>query len=60
LLPKQQKYFKLVDYVEDRKGHDYRYAIDSTKISKEIGWKKKYSFTDALRKTIAFYIKKYR
>ena len=60
LLPKQQKYFKLVDYVEDRKGHDYRYAIDSTKISKEIGWKKKYSFTEALRKTITFYIKKYQ
>ena len=45
----------LISYVEDRLGHDRRYAMDSTKIQKELGWKKKYNFEEALDKTIEWY-----
>ena len=47
---------KLIVYVEDRPGHDFRYAIDSTKISNQLGWKPKISFSDALSKTIDWYL----
>ena len=46
----------LIEYVEDRKGHDYRYAIDPTKISKELGWLPKTKFEDGIVKTIDWYI----
>ncbi|MCI8654444.1 MAG: dTDP-glucose 4,6-dehydratase [Clostridia bacterium] len=46
----------LITYVEDRKGHDYRYAIDPTKISNELGWKPKTKFEDGIIKTIDWYI----
>ena len=45
----------LISYVEDRLRHDRRYAMDSTKIQKELGWKKKYNFEEALDKTIEWY-----
>ena len=38
----------LVSYVPDRKGHDYRYAIDSTKLKKQLGWKPQTSFEDVI------------
>lgn len=44
-----------IQYVKDRPGHDRRYAIDSTKIKKELGWQKKYDFEDALAKTVVWY-----
>ena len=47
----------LISYVEDRKGHDYRYAIDPTKIRDEIGWEPKTRFEDGIVKTIDWYIK---
>ena len=46
----------LITYVEDRKGHDFRYAIDISKISKELNWKPKYKFEDALKLTIDWYL----
>ena len=42
----------LIDFVEDRPGHDFRYSMDSKKISDELGWKVKSNFDDGLRKTI--------
>lgn len=45
----------LISYVTDRAGHDYRYAIDATKIKRELGWKPKVDFEEGLRKTVAFY-----
>lgn len=42
-------------HVEDRKGHDFRYAIDSTKMKKEFGWEPKTKFDQGLAKTLAFY-----
>ena len=46
----------LISYVEDRKGHDYRYAIDPTKISNELGWLPKTKFEDGIVKTINWYL----
>ncbi len=44
-----------IEYVKDRPGHDRRYAIDSTKIKKELGWKPKYDFDEALKLTVDWY-----
>lgn len=46
----------MIEYVGDRPGHDKRYSIDSSKIEKEIGWKPKYKFDDALKQTIEWYL----
>jgi len=46
----------LIEYVKDRPGHDRRYAIDSTKIQNELGWKPQYKFEDAIKETIQWYI----
>lgn len=46
----------LITYVADRKGHDMRYAIDPTKIYRELGWLPKTKFADGLKKTIQWYL----
>ena len=46
----------LIEYVTDRPGHDLRYAIDPTKISKELGWLPKTSFEEGIKKTIQWYL----
>ncbi len=48
----------LIEHVTDRPGHDLRYAIDSTKITKELGWKPTHKFEKSLDKTIEWYKKK--
>ena len=45
----------LVEFVEDRPGHDIRYSLDSTKI-RQSGWKPKYSFSDGLKETVEWYL----
>ncbi|MFH1540650.1 MAG: dTDP-glucose 4,6-dehydratase [Elusimicrobiota bacterium] len=47
----------MIDFVEDRKGHDFRYAIDFTKIKKELGWYPKHTFEKGLKETIVWYKK---
>lgn len=47
---------KLITYVKDRPGHDRRYAIDATKINKELGWKPSVTFEEGLSQTIDWYI----
>jgi len=47
---------KLITYIKDRPGHDKRYAIDATKISKELGWKPSVTFEQGLEKTIDWYL----
>jgi dTDP-glucose 4,6-dehydratase len=49
------KFEDIVEYVEDRKGHDYRYAIDFSKIKAELNWIPKTNFIEGLMKTIEFY-----
>ena len=46
----------LIEFVEDRPGHDLRYSLDSTKISDQLGWKVKSSFEEGLKKTIQWYL----
>ena len=46
----------LIKFVTDRPGHDRRYAIDSTKISEELGWKPKYTFETGIVETIQWYL----
>lgn len=46
---------KLIAYVEDRPGHDFRYAIDASKLHTELGWKPSFSFEEALLKTVNWY-----
>ena len=50
------KYEELIDFVTDRPGHDYRYAIDSTKIRNELGWKPIETFETGLRRTVEWYL----
>src|SRR5690606_858407 len=47
---------KLITYVKDRPGHDKRYAIDASKINKELGWKPSVTFEEGLEKTIDWYL----
>jgi len=47
---------KLITYVKDRPGHDLRYAIDATKINKELGWKPSVTFEQGLERTIDWYL----
>jgi dTDP-glucose 4,6-dehydratase len=48
---------ELITYVSDRLGHDYRYAIDSSKIQHTLGWKPEYTFKNGLMETISWYEK---
>ena len=48
----------LVSFVTDRLGHDFRYAIDASKIKNKLGWKPKTSFESGLEKTVKYYLKK--
>ncbi|WP_337967391.1 dTDP-glucose 4,6-dehydratase [uncultured Flavobacterium sp.] len=47
---------KLISFVKDRPGHDLRYAIDASKISKELGWKPSVTFEEGLEKTVNWYL----
>ena len=47
---------KLIEFVTDRLGHDYRYAIDASKIEKELGWKASTTFEVGINNTIKFYL----
>ena len=50
------KYEELITYVPDRPGHDFRYAIDASKIENELGWLPKESFETGIEKTILWYL----
>lgn len=48
---------EVVEFVSDRPGHDFRYAIDHGKITQQLGWSPRHSFEDGIKKTIEFYTK---
>jgi dTDP-glucose 4,6-dehydratase len=50
------QYQDLITYVTDRPGHDVRYAIDASKIERELGWTPKESFETGIRKTVEWYL----
>ncbi|RLD47627.1 MAG: dTDP-glucose 4,6-dehydratase, partial [Bacteroidetes bacterium] len=47
---------KLITYVTDRAGHDLRYAIDSSKLQQELGWKPSLQFEEGIEKTVDWYL----
>jgi dTDP-glucose 4,6-dehydratase len=51
-------YSSLITFVKDRPGHDRRYAIDSRKIQKELGWRPRESFESGLKKTVRWYLER--
>ena len=51
-----KSYKRQITFVKDRKGHDRRYAIDSSKIEQELGWEPKETFESGLRKTVKWYL----
>ncbi len=57
-VPAKYPYSDLITFVEDRAGHDRRYAIDASKIEKELGWKAEENFHSGIEKTVDWYIKK--
>ena len=56
ILEMMNKPETLIEFVEDRPGHDLRYSLDSTKISDQLGWKVKSSFEEGLEKTVQWYL----
>lgn len=58
--PKEKSYKEQISFVKDRPGHDFRYAIDASKIENELGWKADESFESGIKKTINWYLEKYK
>ncbi|WP_030071904.1 dTDP-glucose 4,6-dehydratase [Halomonas alkaliantarctica] len=56
LVPQEQSYRDLITFVTDRPGHDVRYAIDASKIERELGWTPEETFETGLRKTVQWYL----
>lgn len=56
LWPKQASYREQITFVQDRPGHDRRYAIDASKIQCELGWQPKETFETGIRKTVQWYL----
>ncbi len=57
IRPKAEgKYFEQVEFVADRLGHDFRYAIDFSKIQQELGFKPKHSFEDGIKETVLWFL----
>ncbi|WP_422018690.1 GDP-mannose 4,6-dehydratase, partial [Roseibium sp.] len=54
--PKTAPHDRLITYVEDRPGHDARYAIDATKLETELGWRAEENFDTGIEKTIKWYL----
>lgn len=54
--PANAPHTKLIEYVEDRPGHDFRYAIDSSKIQSQLGWAPSRSFEEGLEQTVDWYL----
>ena len=56
LKPKNSSYKELITFTQDRLGHDFRYAIDQSKISNELGWTPDETFESGIFKTVEWYI----
>ena len=55
-IKKKGNLYKLIEFVEDRPGHDLRYAIDISKIKRELQWEPKETINTGLRKTVEWYL----
>ena len=56
ILKQMGKSEDLIEFVTDRKGHDLRYAIDSSKVEKELGWDRTYTFEEGIKETVDWYL----
>jgi dTDP-glucose 4,6-dehydratase len=56
LVPKGAPHARLITYVTDRPGHDFRYAIDCSRIERELGWRPRETFESGLEKTVRWYL----
>jgi dTDP-glucose 4,6-dehydratase len=56
LHPEGAPHRKLIEFVTDRPGHDFRYSIDPSKIEREVGWRAQIGFDEGIRKTIEWYL----
>ena len=56
LVPKAQSYRQQITFVADRPGHDRRYAIDASKIHRDLGWQPQETFASGIRKTVQWYL----
>ena len=56
ILKQMGKSEDLITFVADRKGHDLRYAIDSTKVEKKLGWNRTYTFDEGIKETVDWYL----
>ena len=56
ILKQMDKSEDLITFVSDRKGHDLRYAIDSSKVEKELGWDRTYTFEQGIKETVDWYL----
>ncbi len=59
IKPKEKSYKHQITFVTDRLGHDFRYAIDASKIKRELGWEASENFESGIKNTIKWYLKKY-
>ena len=55
-MPRSARAKSLIRFVADRPGHDQRYAIDASKIERELGWRPQESFESGLRNTVQWYL----
>ena len=60
IAPKDTSYKEQISFVKDRPGHDFRYAIDASKIENNLGWNADENFETGIKKTIEWYLKKYQ
>ncbi|MDD3342483.1 MAG: dTDP-glucose 4,6-dehydratase [Sulfurospirillaceae bacterium] len=60
MCPRENSYQELITFVEDRAGHDRRYAIDATKLETKLGWEAEENFESGIVKTIEWYLRKYK
>ncbi|WP_313083590.1 GDP-mannose 4,6-dehydratase, partial [Atlantibacter sp.] len=56
IVPKATSYREQITYVTDRPGHDRRYAIDASKMSRELNWKPQETFESGIHKTVQWYL----
>lgn len=56
IKPKEEPYINQIAFVTDRPGHDFRYAIDASKIENDLGWKANENFESGIHKTVSWYL----
>ena len=55
-LSAEQSHARLITFTEDRPGHDFRYAMDTSKIERELGWRAEWAFDKGLKSTVDWYL----